>query len=187
MRVLDESWVWDGGRPSIDFVNTLRARRRTPVDTVATPDALTTWLVTAGLLADGAQPATDRDVAAAARLRDALDALLGGSPTPRDLARINDCARRQSLPRLTDAAAVVPARPGRSVQAALGLVAADAVALVADGALALVKECEHERCGIRFVDTSPARSRRWCAMRRCGNRTKAARHAGRSRLRSAQR
>ncbi|WP_443060085.1 CGNR zinc finger domain-containing protein [Streptomyces sp. NBC_00444] len=29
-----------------------------------------------------------------------------------------------------------------------------------------------DRCALRFLDRSPARTRRWCAMSRCGNRTK---------------
>ena len=40
-----------------------------------------------------------------------------------------------------------------------------------------VKECEDDRgCGYLFLDLSKNRSRRWCAMRSCGNRAKVRRH-----------
>jgi predicted RNA-binding Zn ribbon-like protein len=39
---------------------------------------------------------------------------------------------------------------------------------------ARIRECEDPRCTRLFVDASRARSRRWCEMSGCGNRTKAA-------------
>lgn len=39
-----------------------------------------------------------------------------------------------------------------------------------------VKMCAAEDCGWLFLDTSKNRSRRWCDMRTCGNRSKVRRH-----------
>jgi len=39
-----------------------------------------------------------------------------------------------------------------------------------------VKRCASDECGWLFLDTSRNRSRRWCSMESCGNRTKARRH-----------
>jgi predicted RNA-binding Zn ribbon-like protein len=63
--------------------------------------------------------------------------------------------------------------------AALGRIALDAIELLTGGEL--LRVCAAHDCGIRFVDHSPARNRQWCSMRRCGNRTKARRHYGRTR------
>jgi predicted RNA-binding Zn ribbon-like protein len=43
-----------------------------------------------------------------------------------------------------------------------------------------VRECAASDCGWLFLDLSRNRSRRWCDMETCGNRTKARRHYARS-------
>jgi predicted RNA-binding Zn ribbon-like protein len=48
--------------------------------------------------------------------------------------------------------------------------------------LARVGQCADDRgCGWLFFDTSRNHSRRWCAMKDCGNRAKARRHYRRQR------
>ena len=39
-----------------------------------------------------------------------------------------------------------------------------------------IRRCSEEKCGWLFLDMSRNRSRKWCDMRDCGNRTKARRH-----------
>ena len=51
-----------------------------------------------------------------------------------------------------------------------------AAALLTEGDLARVKECDNDVCTWLFVDMSKNRSRRWCDMKDCGNRAKARRH-----------
>lgn len=41
--------------------------------------------------------------------------------------------------------------------------------------LNLIKQCADPMCGWFFIDSSKNRSRRWCSMKDCGNRTKARR------------
>lgn len=53
--------------------------------------------------------------------------------------------------------------------------------LLTAGDLTRVKECAGEGCNWLFVDLSRNRSRRWCAMKDCGNRAKARRHYARQR------
>ena len=48
-----------------------------------------------------------------------------------------------------------------------------------------IGECESTTCGRLFLDRSRNRSRRWCDMAVCGNRTKARRHYQRSKPTSA--
>jgi predicted RNA-binding Zn ribbon-like protein len=62
-------------------------------------------------------------------------------------------------------------------------VARSAADLLTSAHLDRVKECEDDRgCGVLFLDTSRNRSRRWCAMRDCGNRAKVRRHRQRKRI-----
>nr|WP_167373472.1 ABATE domain-containing protein [Amycolatopsis lurida] len=61
------------------------------------------------------------------------------------------------------------------VEDALGVIAADAISLVAgerDGKFAL---CASPTCRAAFFDASQSRTRRWCDMNTCGNRQKKAR------------
>jgi predicted RNA-binding Zn ribbon-like protein len=61
------------------------------------------------------------------------------------------------------------------VEDALGVIAADAISIIAgerDGKLAL---CASPTCRAAFFDTSQSRTRKWCDMNTCGNRQKKAR------------
>src|SRR5690606_30283401 len=61
------------------------------------------------------------------------------------------------------------------VEDALGVIAADAISIIAgkrDGKLAL---CASPTCQAAFFDTSQSRTRKWCDMNTCGNRQKKAR------------
>ncbi len=49
-----------------------------------------------------------------------------------------------------------------------------------------VRECAGERCAWLFLDHSKNRSRRWCDMTVCGNRSKARRHQARVRSRQEE-
>jgi predicted RNA-binding Zn ribbon-like protein len=166
-------WVWDGGRPSIDLLNTVRDRVTGGRETLHTPDDLAQWLREADLDAGD----VDEDaLVAARRLRAAIDALAFSSPSAGDVAVVNAMAAEAPRgPRLTvDGGRVVAVPPAPSVTAALGRVALDAIDLLTGAEL--LRVCAADDCGIRFADRSPAHNRQWCSMRRCGNRTKARRH-----------
>lgn len=53
-----------------------------------------------------------------------------------------------------------------------GAVALDAVQLLTSPGRERIQQCADEQCGWFFLDTSRNRSRRWCSMRGCGNRSK---------------
>src|SRR5690349_1242555 len=46
-------WVWDGGRPSLDLVNTLRNRKTGGLELLRDPADLAAWLAASGLVAEG--------------------------------------------------------------------------------------------------------------------------------------
>jgi hypothetical protein len=144
----------------------------------------------AAIAAPPAGPADDARGTSLEARRDVLAASNGGrsdllsSPAaPSDaVAVINSLATGTVLtPRLglDGAGRVVGVPPESSIAVALARVAVDAIELLTSDEL--LRVCAADDCGIRFVDRSPAGNRRWCSMRRCGNRTKARRHYGRAR------
>lgn len=195
-------WLWDGGRLSVDLLNTVRDREQGGRETLRTPADLAAWLREAGLPGDP----SDEDLRAVRRLREAIDLLAfpaagpgrpapgahataepgPAEPLPRTAAEATETinaaiATAPPVPRLVLDAEGRPAvaPPQESTAAALARIAVDAVDLLGGGEL--LRICAAHDCGVRFVDRSPARNRQWCSMRRCGNRTKARRHYGRTR------
>ncbi|RFU40277.1 zf-CGNR multi-domain protein [Actinomadura logoneensis] len=81
-------------------------------------------------------------------------------------------------PRLVPLAAPEDGR----VREALAWIAAAVMESVADGTWGRLKVCQESTCRWAFLDTSKNRSRAWCSMRVCGNRTKT--RAYRARLRT---
>jgi predicted RNA-binding Zn ribbon-like protein len=170
-------WVWDGGRLSIDLLNTVRDRVTGGRETLHTPDDLAQWLREADLDAGD----VDEDaLEAARRLRTAIDALAFTAPSADDVAVVNAMAAQAPRAPLlaVDGDRVVAVPPDPSAAGALGRVALDAIDLLTGEEL--LRVCAADDCGVRFADRSPARNRQWCSMRRCGNRTKARRHYART-------
>lgn len=180
-------WLWDGGRSSVDFVNTLRDRELGGRETLRSPADLAEWFRAAGLAERRVEVAED-DLARALRLRAAIDdaafaVRAGRRIGPDDVALLNDIAGAVSLaPLLAVGDDDRPyARTDPSAAAALARVAVDAIELLTGGEAGRLRVCAALDCGIRFIDRSPARNRQWCSMRRCGNRAKARRHYARGR------
>jgi predicted RNA-binding Zn ribbon-like protein len=61
---------------------------------------------------------------------------------------------------------------GHGAHAAVGRVAAALATARAAGTFDRLKVCPGDDCGYAFIDSSRNRSRRWCAMRACGNQSK---------------
>lgn len=181
-------WVFDGGRPCLHLVNTMRDRYRGGRELLVDPAALAEWL---GLLTGGERFRADTAQLVTARaLREAVDRTVravpaGSRPAPADIRTINTAAAAAAPPQLcVDVAgrARRRTRPADPVAAALATLAVDAIELVTDGSAA-VRVCAADDCGLRFADVSPQRNRQWCSMARCGNRAKARAHYARHRSR----
>lgn len=187
-------WYWAGGRPAVDFVNTLRERWRRQVETLVTPDDLSHWLVRAQLM-DAPAPVPAAVVQQARDLREAIDACVvaaveGAAPAGADLAAavtlIDDwlvfAGARPQLVLGADGAPVLAERAAAdSPRRALGMVALDAARMLGTDERGRLRICASETCSARFFDRSPAGARRWCSMRTCGNEAKARRHRERRR------
>ncbi|MFJ4355793.1 CGNR zinc finger domain-containing protein [Streptomyces massasporeus] len=161
------------------FTATLTERRGDAVERIPVPRRLVDWLAVSGLAVESC---TAAQLELARELRESIHAVLTASASQEDLPAsavqvINDCSAQGR------AAAILTPEGNRQwrlssascVEDALGVIAADAISIVAgerDGKLAL---CASPTCRAAFFDTSQSRSRKWCEMNTCGNRQKKAR------------
>jgi predicted RNA-binding Zn ribbon-like protein len=183
-------WYWSGGRPALDFVNTLRERWWRRVETLVTDDDLAEWLVGAKLL-EHTPPIAPGLLARARGLREAIDAglvaVLDGhavtEATREALACELPCAAvPDELIRQPDGSlALRPAAPQDPAAYGLGLVAHDAARMFSAAEVGRIRICASDTCSGRFFDRSPAAVRRWCSSTGCGNVEKARRHRRRRR------
>jgi predicted RNA-binding Zn ribbon-like protein len=66
-----------------------------------------------------------------------------------------------------------------AIEAVLGPIALSALTTLTQADLSRVKQCQGDKCGWLFFDTTKNKSRRWCEMEVCGNRAKQRRHSAR--------
>jgi predicted RNA-binding Zn ribbon-like protein len=180
-----------GGNRCLDFVNTLVAADE-PVarDSLSEPADYRRWAKLSGIAVDAAADAKG-DVAALRRaksLRAAIRAIAvaiaDGNPVPDDAAALLTAEAERSF----RSRKLAPGKTGlgwvrsrRDLDSVTDQLAAEAVALFADGATPRLKRCIGNHCGWLFLDLSRNGSRRWCSMQDCGNRAKARRHRERAR------
>ncbi|MFF7043917.1 CGNR zinc finger domain-containing protein [Streptomyces massasporeus] len=161
------------------FTATLTERRGDAVERIPVPRRLVDWLAVSGLAVESC---TAAQLELARELRESIHAVLTAAASQEGLPAsavqvINDCSAQGR------AAAILTPEGNRQwrlssascVEDALGVIAADAISIVAgerDGKLAL---CASPTCRAAFFDTSQSRSRKWCEMNTCGNRQKKAR------------
>ncbi|MDV3126492.1 CGNR zinc finger domain-containing protein [Mycobacterium sp. 21AC1] len=161
------------------FTGTLSERHGEPVERIPTPQRLVDWLAVSGLAVEScssAQLKRARELresihaaATAAAIRDALPVSA--------VQVINDCSIQGRAAAILTPEGTQQWRLSSAsrVEDALGVIAADAISIIAgerDGKLAL---CASPTCQAAFFDTSQSRTRKWCDMNTCGNRQKKAR------------
>jgi predicted RNA-binding Zn ribbon-like protein len=161
------------------FTGTLTERRGDAVERIPTPQRLVDWLAVNGLAVESC---TTAQLELAWELRESIHAAATAAAIHAALPEsavhvINDRSIQGSA-----AAFLTPEGDRRwrlssasCVEDALGVIAADAISIIAgerDGKLAL---CASPTCQAAFFDTSQSRTRRWCDMNTCGNRQKKAR------------
>ncbi|GAB3491473.1 CGNR zinc finger domain-containing protein [Amycolatopsis cihanbeyliensis] len=161
------------------FTATLTERHGDTVERIPTPRRLVDWLAVNGLAVDSC---TTGQLGLAWDLRESIHAAATA-------AAIQDALPASAVQVINDrsaqgrAAAILTPDGNRRwrlssasrVEDALGVIAADAISIIAgerDGKLAL---CASPTCQAAFFDTSQSRTRKWCEMNTCGNRQKKAR------------
>ena len=168
------------GRVSLSFVGTVGDRGSAAIERLETAAALGEWLRAASLL-------QSRDVPTSARYRQALKLresianivrALTGATTPRraDVDTLNDFAGKFCcVPCLDPATLRSDSGAREAIERALGTIAADAIAMIADSTERdRLRTCASDSCGAIFLTPVGGRERRWCSMARCGNRDKVA-------------
>jgi predicted RNA-binding Zn ribbon-like protein len=182
-----------GGRPCLDFVNTIHDRLAgVPVDYLATPQRYVEWCVRAGLLN---RHEADRTGAAAGFMaemrlfREHLHALLGaridGIATPANALRECDRWLHQAWADLIldpDSRAGVSWPPAAlDARTPLKRIALSALDVLRTTEPRRLKRCASaDSCGWLFYDDSKGGQRRWCSMEACGTIEKMRRYRRRS-------
>ncbi|MWA04488.1 hypothetical protein F8568_029745 [Actinomadura sp. LD22] len=166
-----------------DFVNTLNLDAGT--DGLPTPEALAGWLAGRGLVPAGT-PAGAADLGTALTLRGGLREAMAAHHGPQDADAPGELEDALSaLPLRVGLAgqrpALVPLDPPATAAAGLARIAAAIVDAAAAGTWPRLKVCQEDTCRWAFLDTSKNRSRSWCSMRTCGNRTKTRAYRARNR------
>jgi predicted RNA-binding Zn ribbon-like protein len=181
-----------GGHLAVDFTNTVGSRGGASSDHLNTFGDLVAWAEARALAsrraaaalrrAAAADPeAARRDLRRARELREAIYRVFAAvaanrDPAPADLDAVNRFVRSAY-----DGSAVVSPSHGRfvletpageGVDAVLRPIVRAAVDLLTSADLARVGMCADRSCGWLFIDTTRSHSRRWCAMKDCGNRNK---------------
>ena len=181
----------------LDFANT-RYRRGTaqPTETLQNFADLVAWCETAGaldragaaeLLAWGArhQGQAAALLGEAIAAREAIYGLFAATASGHDAADADIAALNRLLEDTAGRQSVVVAPAGnmwRLPPAAPQIASLHAPVLWSSGDLLVgrhlhkVRLCANEKCEWMFLDDSKSGTRRWCAMRSCGNRAKAHRH-----------
>lgn len=173
----------------LDLINTRPRTAAGPVDMLATPEGLGSWLAQeagriAGFPSDepvGIITETDLDAVHAVREHTAVAvdrARRGVRPPAAALRGLNEAQHAApAIRELTWNGATVLAAWRRAGPVGVRLAAqlADATAaLLVDPAIATVRPCDGPGCVILFLPAHPRR--RWCSAARCGNRARVARY-----------
>jgi predicted RNA-binding Zn ribbon-like protein len=179
----------------IQFINTVAWRLADhSEDRVATPDALLSWLESAGLMgsADVRRFSArwnrmPREAAlflkSSAELREAIYSLMVAriehkQADGRSLAILNAHLKSPRGPQLAPARNALKWRsPNAERDELFAPIAWSAATLLMGPRSTKIRQCQDERgCGWLFLDESRAQNRRWCSMGDCGNIAKSRRH-----------
>jgi predicted RNA-binding Zn ribbon-like protein len=157
-----------------DFVNTYDTEDDR--ESFRSPGDLKQWLLERELMRPG-EPVHAADVGYARETREALRKMLltnGGAGADEEaIETVNLAATRARLTLRFDVDGGSGLQPSAGgVDGAIGAILAVAFAAMAEGSWTRLKVCPEETCRVAFYDQSKNRSRRWCSMEVCGNRTK---------------
>jgi len=178
---------------ALEFINTLDLDDGQLIEHFARPADAAAWFRDRRLIhardSVGWTPADlDHIRSVRAALRDVVDGIvLERAPDPESVRLVNDVLDHGPRPQLElEGAEIRIGHRHLSPPAAEALVpiAEAIVDEIATGRPYRFRICANDRCRWTFFDTSPTGRRRWCDMKTCGNRAKAARH--RERLRTSR-
>jgi predicted RNA-binding Zn ribbon-like protein len=180
-----QRWQFDAGTFALDLLVSGGPGPYSVFEALHTPDDLAEWLEESWL---APLPDLRITVAELTRIRDFRDTLWGAAatiahgemPAASDLEAINVFASMQPVPRINPVTRTREWHGPVTGTQVLGAAVADAIALLTGRQLDRLRECAADDCYLLFLDTSRPGTRRWCSMRRCGNRNKVRTHRDRS-------
>lgn len=170
---------------ALDFINTLDLDDGVLIEHFATPRDAAAWLLDHHLIhEDDVEAWTIEDLERTKSVRHALRDVVDGvvldrRPSPESLRLVNEVLDLEPRPMLELGPAGVQVghrHVGDCASEALIPVADAIVAELATGRPDRFRICANDQCRWTFYDDSPTGRRRWCDMKTCGNRAKAARH-----------
>jgi len=185
-----------GGRPCLDFVNTLDWRGADhPVEFLHTYQDLVAWSRHAGTIStkeagiisqrSKKRPSKQTKVLdKAIKLREIIYRIFSSLSEDQPAAAKDLAAFNKFLARTMKNSQIVRAKDGYNCDSKGEMAKLDwilnplirsAADLLVSDELKRVKKCGDPACGWLFLDTSRNKSRRWCDMSDCGNRAKASR------------
>lgn len=189
--------VFIAGRLWLDFVNTDDARLGVRVDCIASFEAFVAWLETARVIdaeraallrrraaeqpsgASAALVETKRVRALLRQLAEQGRGERGSDIRAQAVEEINRILGRSVGTRRVETTADGYARSFVPVGDAFGGLVVPIIESAVDslvrGELPRIRNCADRRCPRYFADDTKSKTRRWCEMRGCGNRAKAAR------------
>lgn len=176
-RLDDYRFRFDSGSLCLDLVATVGRRESHSYDRLRTAQDIGRWCAEAGLLAEPPE-ISESALQAARTLREAIYRSVEAgraarTPPVADVRLINEWALQPPpAPQLAADARGLLWLAAHPVEAVLSAVARDAVDLLSSQRFRRVRRCAGYPCSILFIDTSRPGRRRWCSMRRCGNKAK---------------
>lgn len=170
-------------RPVLEFIGTLAERGTTNQDTFGAPADLQVWIAQSGLV-DTAVTVTPAQLERARAVRESISAVLTAAvestePSAADRDAVNAAAAAARPVRILDRSGRVH-RTG-DLEAVLAGLAEDCLDLLAGPDRSALHGCADPACTRLYVDRSRGQRRRWCGMKGCGDRAKAAAYRQRRR------
>ncbi len=170
-------------RSVLDFLPTVAERGTTDEEKLETPQDLVEWARQSGIV-DDLTAVSPRQLTAARSVREAIFGLVA--------ALIDDTPPRAGDRALVNRAAVGPGpvlildddgrvRRTGGFDALMAALANDCLDLHDSPDRDLLHWCADQRCTRPFLDRSRGHRRRWCGMKGCGDRAKAAAYRSRQR------
>jgi predicted RNA-binding Zn ribbon-like protein len=178
----DVNFEFIADRPVLDFLSTVAARGTSDEEKLRSEKDLADWIKQSGIV-DTAPPVTKQALEDAKAIREAMFRLVAAlinhqTPNPADRALVNAAAEvSPPLLRLDDDGLH---RSG-DADAVLAVLARDCLDLFDSPDRAALRWCADANCTRAFIDRSRGQRRRWCGMKGCGDRAKAAAYRRRRR------
>lgn len=174
------------GNFALDLINTEENRRGVRRDFIGSPEEFSLWLTDEELSGAVSKIQIPFDVKVwsesiekvhdlRTEIREYLERIADGEETPNEFVRrLESFVERAPFTMKLHEERVVNIPVGEPIERLCSLVTANVLRLIGEGRMRYLRRCENPNCLFMFLDESGRR--KWCSMKRCGNRAKVTRH-----------